>query len=217
MEIKTLCSVGMMIMACIVLTANATEMVEVAVDSERWQPAGGRVVEHLGRSAFAGGATLSDVEFSDGSIEVDVAVTGATSYPGIDFRITSEGDGESVYLRPHRIARYGDGVQYAPKFNSVSCWQLYNGHGATAGVDIPAGEWFTLRLEGRGDRARVFLGDSERPVLVIEDLRGDFSAGSIGVRGPADGSAFFSNFRYSLDPPGDFGVEPWRDLSLIHI
>jgi len=173
--------------------------------------AGGRLVDHLGRPALAGGATLNDVEFSDGTIEVDVAVTGATSYPGIDFRINGGGDGESIYLRPHRIARYGDGVQYAPKFNSVSCWQLYNGHGATAGVDVPAGEWFTLRLEVRGDRARVFLLDSESPVLVIDDLKGDISAGSIGVRGPADGSAFFSNFRYSIDPPEEFGVEPWRN------
>ncbi len=200
-----------MILACSVFAADGSEVVEVAVDSERWQLAGGRVVEHLGRPALAGGATLTDVEFLNGSIEVDVAVTGATSYPGIDFRITPDGDGESIYLRPHRIARYGDGVQYTPKFNSVSCWQLYNGHGATAGLDIPAGEWLTLRLEVVGDRARVFVGDSERPILVVDDLKGDFSAGSVGVRGPADGSAFFSNFQYSLDPPEDFGVEPWRD------
>ena len=77
MEIKTLCSVGMMIVASMVLRAHATEMVEVAVDSERWQPAGGRVVDHLGRTALAGGATLADVEFLDGTIEVDVAVTRA--------------------------------------------------------------------------------------------------------------------------------------------
>ena len=87
MEIKSSLVVGTMILACSVLTAHTTEVEEVAVDSERWQLAGGRVVDHLGRPALAGGATLDDVEFSDGSIEVDVAVTGATSYPGIDFRI----------------------------------------------------------------------------------------------------------------------------------
>ena len=200
-----------MILACWCSPRTAPEVVEVAPDSELWQLAGGRVVEHLGRPALAGGATLTDLVFLDGSIEVDVAVTGATSYPGVDFRIQNGGDGESIYLRPHRIARYGDGVQYAPKFNSVSCWQLYNGPGATAGIDIPAGVWFTLRLEVLGDRARVFVGDSELPTLVVNDLKRESVAGSIGLRGPADGSAFFSNFRYSLDPPADFGIEPWRD------
>ncbi len=196
---------------CLSLTAVGSEMVAVPFDSEDWTVEGGRVVDHLDRTALAGGATLSGVAFTNGTIEVDLAVTGATSYPGIDVRIQGNGDGESIYLRPHRIERYGDGVQYGPKFNNVSCWQLYNGDGFTAGVDLPRGEWVTVRFEILGDRARVFLGDLERPILAIDDLKRELRSGAIGVRGPADGSAFFSNFRYTLDPPAGFGPPPWRD------
>ena len=211
-------AVHLMVLGCFLVGAGIgvvaadDGMVSVSFESERWQLAGGRIVDHLGRVALSGGATLPDVTFTDGVVEVDVAVTGATSYPGIDFRIQSGGDVESIYLRPHRISRYGDGVQYAPTFNGVSCWQLYNGDGYTAGVDIPAGEWFTLRLEVEGDRARVFLSGSEQPALVIEDLKREKSAGGIGLRGPADGSAFFSNFRYSLERPEDFGPTEWQDI-----
>jgi sugar lactone lactonase YvrE len=201
----------LMILALAAGGASAGEMVTVPVDSDQWTLAGGRVMDHLDRMALAGGASLDGVVFTDGTIEVDVAVTGSTSYPGIDFRIQPDGDAEHIYLRPHRIARYGDGVQYTPKFNGVSCWQLYNGDGATAGVDIPAGEWFTLRLEVAGDRARVFVNDLEHPVLLIEDLRQDGSPGAVSLSGPPDGSAFFSNFRYSLEDPSDFGPPAWQD------
>ena len=101
----------------------AAQLVAVPFDSERWALTGGRMAEHLGRAALAGGAVLADVEFLDGTVEVDVAVTGSTSYPGIDFRVQPGGDGENVYLRPHRISRYGDSVQYAPKSGSDCDWK----------------------------------------------------------------------------------------------
>jgi sugar lactone lactonase YvrE len=185
--------------------------IQVPVDSERWSIAAGRVVEHLGRQALAGSASLGDVALTDGTIEVDVAVTGATSYPGIDFRMQPDGAGESVYLRPHRISRYGDSIQYAPKAGRASSWQLYSGEGYTAGFDIPAGEWFTLKLEVLGGRARAFIGDSDQPALVVEHLQSDHTAGGIALSGPPDGSAFFSNFRYSAEPPTGFGPPAWRD------
>jgi sugar lactone lactonase YvrE len=192
------------------LSANA-ETVEVPFASERWEVAAGRTVEHLGRAAFEGNATLKGIQFTDGTIEVDVAVTGASSYPGIVFRAQQDGGGESVYLRPHRAGRYDDAVQYTPEFRGVSCWQLYNGDGFTAGTELPANEWTALRVEVSGSRARVFVGDSNQPVLVVEHLKRDPIAGAIGVRGPIGGSAVFSNFRYSPDAPSDFGPRAYVD------
>ena len=191
----------------------AAQLVAVPFDSERWVLAGGRMTEHLGRAALAGGATLAEVAFLDGTVEVDVAVTGATSYPGIDFRMQPGGDGENVYLRPHRISRYGDSVQYAPKSAAGSSWQLYSGDGYTAGFDVPAGQWFTLRLQVLGDRARVFIGDTALPVLTIDHLQGTRQAGGLALSAPQDGSAYFSNFRYSPEPPAGFGPPAWRDLA----
>jgi len=200
-----------LLLAAAAARSVAAQLIPVPFNSERWSLTGGRVVEHLGRSALAGGATLAGVVFVDGTVEVDVAVTGATSYPGIDFRMQPDGDGEGVYLRPHRISRYGDSVQYAPKSAGSSSWQLYNGEGLTAGFDLPPGQWLTLRLEVLGDRARVFLGDTALPVLTVEHLRGTRQAGQLALSAPQDGSAFFADFRYSLDPPANFGPPAWRD------
>ena len=55
-------------------------------ESENWTKLDARVVEHLGRTSLEGSAILADVAFSDGVIEVDIAVSGARSYPGIIFR-----------------------------------------------------------------------------------------------------------------------------------
>ncbi|KAA0250515.1 MAG: hypothetical protein EDX89_22685 [Acidobacteria bacterium] len=191
--------------------------------TDRWTVQRGAVTEHLGRRCFAGSAFLKDAVFEDGVVEVDVAVTGARSYPGVLFRMASPGDFERVYLRPHRAgpSGYPDAVQYVPGFNGVDGWQLYSGPGYTAAATIPAGSWIRLRVEVKGTQARVFLGDSERPVLRIPRLERGPGRGTVGVNGPVDGSAFFSGFRYRpddslrFDPPPPVDVPPglvtgWR-------
>lgn len=205
--------VRLLVLLVVVASARfaAAQLVAVPFESERWVLAGGRMAEHLGRAALAGGATLAEVEFLDGTVEVDVAVTGSTSYPGIDFRVQPGGDGENVYLRPHRISRYGDSVQYAPKSGAGSSWQLYSGDGYTAGFDVPAGKWVTFRLEVLGDRARVFIGEAALPVLTIDHLQGPRRPGGLALSAPQDGSAYFSNFRYSPEPPVGFGPPAWQD------
>ena len=58
-------------------------------DSDRWVKSGAQVVNHLDRKALMGRAYLKEVQFENGIIEVDIAVTGDRSYPGINFRIQS--------------------------------------------------------------------------------------------------------------------------------
>ena len=189
--------------------ASSAQETAAAFDSGGWMMADAQVVEHLGRKGLMGTAFLKDVSLSDVVIEVDVACTGARSYPGILFRMQSPRDAERVYLRPHRAgpAGYPDAVQYVPTFNGVDSWQLYNGDGCTAGATIPAGEWVPVKIEVKGLQARVFVGDMDRPVLLIHDLKRGTGKGTLGLNGPKDGSAFFSNFRYragdalALDPP----------------
>ncbi len=182
--------------------------------SDRWTITNGRVVEHLGRKSLAGSASLKDAVFEDGVIEVDLAVTGARSYPGVLFRMESPRDFERVYLRPHRAgpSGYPDAVQYLPGFNGVDGWQLYNGPGFTAGATIPAGQWVHLRIEVKGTQARVFLGDSAEPVLKIHELVRGRSKGALGLNGPPDGSAFFSAFRYRADSELSFPPPPPVDV-----
>jgi sugar lactone lactonase YvrE len=175
-----------------------------------WNLANARVVEHLGRQALMGFATLKNTEFENGVIEYDVAVTGARSYPGVGFRSRPGGHWERVYLRPHRSGRvapslYPDVLQYVPAWNRSDSWQLYSGKGYTAGAVIPVGRWFHVRIEVSGERARVFVDNHARPDLEIPHLRHGLTRGGVFLMGPADGSAFFSQVSVRKGEALDFG------------
>lgn len=176
----------------------------IEFEAEHWDLSRGRIVEQWGRRCLAGSAVLKDVLFEDGVIEVDLAVSGARSYPGIDFHRGAPGFHEHVYVRPHRAGLYPDAVQYTPVMNGISGWQLYNGPGWTSSAELPEGEWLTLRLEVSGARARVFVGETEEPALLVDTLHHGAGPGGVGLSGPADGSACFSRFRLSHAAPPPF-------------
>lgn len=184
----------------------------VGFDSESWTVRSGRVGEHLGREAFAGFIYLDDVDLTEGAVEVDLAVSGRTSYPGIVFRMASERDFEHVYVRPHRAGQYPDAAQYAHNANGISSWQLCNGDGYTAPVELPTDEWVRLRLEFAGTQAVLYVGESDEPALHVKELRLGEGGGSIGLRGPGDGTAYFSNFSYSPDVTFDFRPIPPAEM-----
>ena len=171
----------------------------IDLDSERWVLTNGQIVEHLGRTCLTGSAYLEDVRFENGVIEVDVALTGARGYPGINLRVQSPTDYEHFYIRPHRMGLYPDALQYTPVFNGISGWQLYNGDGFTAAVEIPENEWVRLRLEVSRSQARLFIGDAEDPALEIPRLKHGTSRGSIGLSSQPGVDGYFSRFRYRTD------------------
>jgi sugar lactone lactonase YvrE len=176
----------------------------VDFDSDQWVSDNSIKQEFLGRKSLMGYAYLKDVEFENGVIEVDMAVQRLRSYPGILFRMQSQTEYERVYLRPHRAGFYPDAVQYVASFNGIDSWQLYNGKGMTAAVVLPYNEWFHVKIEVQGSQARVFINNSEQPLLSITDLQHGTCKGTIGLYGPTDGSAYFSNFSYRIDDTLDF-------------
>lgn len=175
----------------------------VPFSSDRWRIVAGDVLEYMGRDCLEGTAILEDVEFVDGTIEVDIVMDGRRSYPGVVFRVQPGGEYERFYIRPHRAGLYPDAMQYTPVFHNLAGWQLYNGHGYTAGVEIPRDEWVPVRIEVEGREASVFVGDALRPQLVVTDLKHGISGGGIGLLGPTDGSACFSDFRYRVREPAE--------------
>jgi len=90
-------------------------------------------------------ATLKDFEMTDGVIDVDMARNRSPWILQHIFRTQANGDGESVYLRPHKTG-LDDAQQYSPMFQGTGAWQIYNGPGFTAAVDIPRDVWFHVRL-----------------------------------------------------------------------
>ncbi len=178
----------------------------VPFDSERWELQNAEIVDHLGRKCLAGSGYLKDLEFENGVIEVDVALSGHRSYPGIIFRFQSGANYERVYLRPHRALLYPDAVQYTPVFNGNAGWQLYNGKGYTGGASLPPNQWIKLKLEVSGKQARFYIDD--KPALIITDLKHGISKGSIGLSAPKNKTAGFSNFRYRVDNSLKFDPPP---------
>jgi sugar lactone lactonase YvrE len=192
----------------------ASQPEAVDFDSSRWTPVSAQVVDHMGRRSLMGNAYLTDADFENGVIEVDIAVTGARSYPGVVFRAWSPGDYEHVYIRPHRAGLYPDAIQYAPKIKGIASWQLCNGPGYTARAEFPKDRWMHVRIEVKGTQARVFIDDMTEPALIIDHLQHGLCKGGIGVEGPPDGTAYFSDFRYEsrndlvFDPPSPVFMPP---------
>ncbi len=181
----------------------------VDFESDRWDLKNAEMVEYMDRKCLIGNAFLKDVEFENGVIEVDIAVTARSrSYPGIVFRMQSPANYERFYIRPHRSPFYSDALQYTPCFNGIDGWQLYNGEGCTALADILPDRWIHVKMEVFGKQAKVFLDDAQQPALVITDLGHGVSKGTIGLMGPSDKTAYFSNFRYRTDNTLQFDPPP---------
>src|SRR5438046_2990229 len=123
---------------------GAAEAESFPADSPRWQLGlKAKITDYLGRRCLAledDVATLKDFEMTDGVIDLDMAGTGARGFYNIFFRTQANGDGESVYLRPHKTG-LDDAQQYTPIFSGSTAWQIYNGPGFTAAVDIPKDVW----------------------------------------------------------------------------
>ena len=168
-------------------TRAATTQTEVIpLHSPRWQlERQAEVTEYLGRrclSLLDGRASLKDFEMTDGVIDLDMAGSGARGFYNIYFRTQGNGNGEEVYLRPHKTG-LDDAQQYAPIFNGMAPWQIYNGPGFTRAVDIPKDVWFHVRLEIRGAQAKLYVNDMSEPSLVIDDLKSGVRTGGVGFEG----------------------------------
>lgn len=174
----------------------------IPFEPQYWSLESARVVDHAGRRALSGFASLKDIVFQDGTIEFDVWApdvrsTGGRAYPGVLFRIQSRDESERLYIRPHRAGLYADAVQYTPVFNGIAGWQLYNGDGFTNALTFPFDTWVPVRIEVAGRQARVFVGGRDAPCLDVHDLKHGLSKGAVALY--AEGDAYFSNVRVKLD------------------
>ena len=193
----------------------------VAPDSPRWDLQGqASVTEYLGRKCLmmeGGAAELRDFEMRDGVLDVDVATAPKRGFFGFDVRIDKEEvNYEEIYLRPHKSG-LPDAIQYTPVFNTGRNWQIYNGPGFTAAVDIPKAEWFHLRLELTGAQAKLYVKDMDRPALVMNDLKTGVQKGKIALF-VLTGTTYFSNFevRTTADAPWERHLPAMPPNTLTH-
>jgi 3-keto-disaccharide hydrolase len=180
----------------------------VPPDSPRWDLQGqAKPAEYLGRKCLlidGGAAILKDFEMRDGVIDVDVATPAVRGFFGFDIRLDADGANyEEIYLRQHRSG-YPDAMQYTPVLSTGRNWQLYNGPGFTAAVDIPKAEWFHLRLVVTGAQAKLYVNNMEKPALDMTDLKSGRERGQIALY-TLTGETYFSNFEVRTTPDA-----PWE-------
>ena len=155
-------------------------------------------------------ARISDLEFHNGTIEIEVAgrplpdaLPQARGFIGVAFRIQDDLSAfECMYIRPTN-GRAEDQLRRnrATQYFSYPDWKFDRlrtevpGH-YEAYVDLVTGEWTKLRIEVRGDRARMFVHDQSQPTLVVNDLKhGPDLGGSIGLYIDNGTEGFFKNLK----------------------
>jgi hypothetical protein len=182
------------------VSAQQEQTLSVQPDSPRWKLEGEANPPNTWDERVlylnGGGATLNDLEMRDGIIDVDVATPAIRGFFGIQFRVSSDdANGEWIYLRPHKSG-LPDAMQYTPVLNTGLNWQIYSGPGFIASIDVPKNEWFHLRLEVAGARARFYVKDMEKTCPCRRRPQKRDSERSSGI-GRADGGDLLFEFRVS--------------------
>jgi len=194
--------------ASVALSQTTGTLLSIPADSPRWDPQGKvQASEFQGRACLSldgGAAVVKDFELRDGVVDVDVATPAVRGFFGIQFRIANDGaDAEWVYLRQHKTG-LPDALQYTPVLHTGANWQLYNGPGFTAAIDIPRNEWFHLRLEVTGAQAKLYVKDMTTPALVMDDLKSGVQKGELALY-VLTGATCFANFEVRTTPDA-----PWQ-------
>jgi hypothetical protein len=130
-------------------------------------------------------AVIDGADFSSGVIEAEVAGAhapgageGARGFVGIAFRLQSDMKTyDAFYLRPtHGRADDQERRNHSVQYIAHPDWPWFRLRKETPGkyesyVDLLPGAWTKVRIEVRGDRARLYVNGKEQPTLVVNDVK----------------------------------------------
>jgi hypothetical protein len=157
-------------------------------------------------------AVLTESDFKDGTIELDVAgarragystaedINGFKGMIGVTFRIQNN-KAERVYVRPENARLDSQlfrnrSTQYesSPDFpwdrlrdESPGVYESY--------VDLEPGAWTKLRVEVSRTKARLYVDGASQPCLIVNDLKQGDSRGKIALWARVSTDAYFANLR----------------------
>jgi hypothetical protein len=154
---------------------------------------------------------LPGTDFQDGIIEVDLAGApgpgageGARGFVGMAFRVAADASRfECFYLRPTNgraedQVRRNHSAQYIS--NPGFPWHLLRKEFPEkyeTYVDLVAGEWTKVKIEVRGEKARLYVNGVEQPTMLVNDLKQKQSKGAIALWIGTGTVAHFANVRIS--------------------
>jgi hypothetical protein len=138
---------------------------------------------------------IEGLEFSNGVIEAEVAgAPGGAAYPGargfvgIAFRLQTDRAPndrqayDAFYLRPtNGRAEDQERRNHSVQYISHPDWTWSRLRRETpsryeAYADLVPDTWTKIRIEVRGDKARLFVNDAPQPVLIVNDVKSGASA-----------------------------------------
>jgi len=152
---------------------------------------------------------LSKTQFQDGVIEIDLAgepgpgaAAGARGFVGMAFRIARDASKfECFYLRPTN-GRADDQVRRNHSTQYISFpdfpWQKlrkefpekYESY-----VDLVPAEWTKVKIEVRGEQARLYIHGNAQPTLLVNDLKLGMAKGAVALFIGPGTIAHFSDLR----------------------
>ena len=135
-------------------------------------------------------AWIEGLDFSNGTIEAEVAgapasgaFAGARGFVGIAFRLQIDNKTEgkatydAFYLRPtNGRAEDQERRNHATQYISYPDWPWSRLRQETPSkyesyVDVEADRWTKIRIEVRGERARLYVHDQQQPALIVNDVK----------------------------------------------
>jgi hypothetical protein len=139
-------------------------------------------------------AVIEGLEFSNGVITAEIAGApapgagaAARGFVGIAFRLRDAAyDLFNLRLTNGR-AEEQERRNHATQYSSLPDWPWFRLRKERPSryesyVDLLPGVWTTIRIDVRGDRARLYVHDQEQPTLIVNDLKsGVLRAGKVAL------------------------------------
>ena len=135
-------------------------------------------------------AVIEGLDFANGVIEAEIAgepgpgaAGGARGFVGIAFRLQPDmRTYDAFYLRPtNGRAEDQERRNHAAQYIAHPDWPWFRLRRETPSryesyVDLMPGVWTKVKIEVRGDRARLYVHGQEQPTLVVNDVESGASA-----------------------------------------
>jgi len=159
---------------------------------------GGKTALHL-TGTQTSSAFLPDVEFRNGTIEVDIAAPGRAT-PGIGFRGRRNGQWSNRILFNHWAGEQKgkhDVIEQAVVTRRTNTTLLLNIRRPARPPNRPwkeANDWFHVKVVVRADSVKIFLSDKTKPDIEVGEMLTKGEKGTLGLCG---GDCYFANFRYT--------------------
>jgi hypothetical protein len=196
----------------ILLSAGNLDRINVNIEETNFK--GKKAIRVFGTSDNETMATLKQLNFENGTIEIDVAGqtlpnagAGARGFIGLAFRVrtTDSVRYECFYIRPTNgrsedQLRRNHSVQYIshPKYTWFKLRDenpgVYESY-----ADMVEGEWTKLKIEVKENKARLYVNGATQPCLLVNDLKYGKSVGSIALWVGPGTDGYFANLNIKRD------------------